>query len=440
MLALVRTVIVRAPGILRKSAIFVTNSGALAIGTIAMSGLGFVYWWLAARTFPPEVIGNASALLSMIGLVALLGEAGLGTLLIGEIVRYPGRESGLAAAATCVGGAIALGVALSFVFGEALFMPAGPIDGWLEAGLFVLTCMLTALSIVLDQALVGNLRSSGRMVRQLLFSAFKLMLIAGAAYVGFFSSTMIVLTWATGLLASWIALDLLTRGGARRLVALPDFRLLYKLRRKVFDHYALDVASQASGLIMPYLVLVLLSPAINAAFMSIWMLVSVAAMIPAAMATVLFPVVRANSTQSRHDIIVSLTASLLFALICANFIFLYSQQMLALFNPAYPSIAGPSLCFLGFSLVGSTLKFHTCALARLDDRMRKASFWFALGGALELCLAVAGAKLDGLQGLVVGWTLAVIIEGACAAFVIVAATRRADSVAGPVGQEPARSL
>lgn len=439
MLALARTAIHRVPRILRKSAVLVTNSGALAIGTTAMAGLGFVYWWLAARTFPPEVIGNASALLSMIALVTLLGESGLGTLVIGETVRHPGRESGLAAAAMCVAGVIALGVALSFVLGEALFLPAGPIDGWLEAGLFVLTCVLTTLSVVLDQALVGNLRSSGRMVRQVLFSAFKLMLVAGAAYVGFASSNAIVLTWVVGLLASWIVLDLLTRGGARRLVALPDFQLLYKLRRKVFDHYVLDVASQASGLIMPYLVVVLLSPTINAAFLSVWMVVSVAAMIPAAMATVLFPVVRANSAQSKHFILVSLTASLLFALICANFIFLYSVQILALFNPAYPNIAGSSLCLLGFSLVGSVLKFHACALARLGDRMRKASFWFAFGGALELCLAVAGAKLGGLQGLVVGWTLAVSIEGACAAFVIVVATRL-DSISGPVSEEPAPSL
>jgi hypothetical protein len=74
-----------------------------------------------------------------------------------------------------------------------------------------------------------------------------------------------------------------------------------------------------------------------------------------------------------------------------------------------------SLRLLGFSLLGSTL--HGCALARLGDWMGRASFWFALGGSLGLCFAVAGAKLDGLQGLVVGWTLAISIEGACAALV-----------------------
>jgi hypothetical protein len=70
--------------------------------------------------------------------------------------------------------------------------------------------------------------------------------------------------------------------------------------------------------------------------------------------------------------------------------------------------------------------------------MRKASRWFALGGLLELCFAVAGAKLGGLQGLVVGWTLAVSIEGACAALVLASATRP-DSAAGPVHEGRAPS-
>ncbi|TIU86713.1 MAG: hypothetical protein E5W03_08610 [Mesorhizobium sp.] len=203
----------------------------------------------------------------------------------------------------------------------------------------------------------------------------------------------------------------------------------------MFDHYALDVAVQAPAVIMPYLVLVLLSPTINAAFVSLWMLVSMASLIPAAMATALFPVVRASPKQSRHDTLLSVTASLLFSLVCAVFIFTYSQTILAVFNPAYPEIAGSSLRFLGFSLLGSTLKFHACTLARLGDRMRKASRWFALGGLLELCLVIAGAKHGGLQGLVLGWTLAVSIEGACAALTLAFETNL-DSAAGPVHEGP----
>ena len=165
-------------------------------------------------------------------------------------------------------------------------------------------------------------------------------------------------------------MDLLTRGGARDLVGPPDFQLLQTLRKKVFDHYALDVALQAPGISMPYLVLVLLSPAINAAFVCLWMLVTIASLIPAAMATALFPVVRASPKQSRHDILLSVMASLLFSLVCAVFVFTYSQTILAVFNPAYPEIAGSSLRFLGFSLLGLTLKFHGAPLEAIGAVLR----------------------------------------------------------------------
>jgi O-antigen/teichoic acid export membrane protein len=431
--------ITRVGSALRKSATLIANSGALAIGTIATAALGFVYWWLAARLFPPEVIGRVSALLSVMGLVGVLGEAGLGTLLIGEIVRHRARAPGLTAAAAVVGLALAVVLALLLVVGEAnLISGRGPIDGWLEASLFVFGCGLTTLSMVGDQALVGNLNSTGRMMQQVQFSVLKLMLIAAAVIAGWTSDEAILLTWVIGLLASWIVFDLVSRGDARRLVGRPDFGLLHALRRKIFDHYTLDVALQAPGIIMPYLVLVLLSPVTNAAFSLLWMMVSMASVIPAVAATTLFPVVRANPTQSRHDILVSLTMSLLFSLICAVLVFVYSREILALFNPAYPEIAGSSMRLLGFSLLGSTLKFHACALARLGDRMRKAAPWFALGALLELCFAIAGAKLAGLQGLVVGWTLAVTIEGACAAIVFGFATKL-DSAPAPARQGPTPS-
>jgi hypothetical protein len=264
------------------------------------------------------------------------------------------------------------------------------------------------------------------------------MLIAAAAAAGYASNATILLTWVVGLLTSWIGFDLLTRGGARRLAGSPDFELLHALRGRVFGHYALDVTVLAPGVILPHLVLVLLSPAINAAFASLWMLVSMAALIPAVAATTLFPVVRANPGQSKNDILLSLTVSLLFSLVCAALVFLYSREILAIFNPVYPEIAGSSLRFLGFSLFGLTLKFHACALARLGDWMRKAAGWFALGAALELCLAVAGAKFAGLQGLVVGWTLAVSIEGACAAVVFGFATKLI-SASAAAHQAPAPS-
>jgi O-antigen/teichoic acid export membrane protein len=396
-----------------KSAALIRNSGALTVAAVVTAVLGFGYWWLAARLFPPEAIGRAAALLSVMGLFALLGDAGLGTLLVGELGRYSTRVRGLVGAAAVAGMALAVVLALAFVLGAPLIGHKTLIDDWFEGLLFVVGGGLTVFSTVGGQAFLGTLNGIGRMIQGVLFSVIKLALIGVTAAAGAVDDTAILLTWVMALVASWIGVDLATRGSARRMLGIPDFGLLHTLRRKVLGHYALDVALQGPGLVVPYLVVVLLTPTTTAAFAVVWMLISTASVIPALLATVLFPVVRASPDQFRHHFLLSLTASLLFSLAGAVFVLVYSREILAIFNPAYPDIAGSGLRFLGFSLLGSTLKFHACTLARLSDAMRRASVWFMLGGLLELGFAVAGAKLGGLEGLVVGWTAAVSIEGAC---------------------------
>jgi O-antigen/teichoic acid export membrane protein len=94
-----------------RHATLLKNSGALAFAAASAAVLGFAYWWLAARCFSPDAMGKASALLSLMGFAGLLGDAGLGTLLAGEIIRNPKTQHGLIMAAILV--ALFLSVAVS---------------------------------------------------------------------------------------------------------------------------------------------------------------------------------------------------------------------------------------------------------------------------------------------------------------------------------------
>jgi hypothetical protein len=56
---------------------------------------------------------------------------------------------------------------------------------------------------------------------------------------------------------------------------------------------------------------------------------------------------------------------------CAVFIFTYSQQILGILNPAYPVIAGMSLRFIGFGLLGVNAQIpclHAGAVGRRDGQ------------------------------------------------------------------------
>ena len=72
--------------LIHNNAVILTNSGLLALGSALAAGMGFAYWWLAARAFPPAAVGVQSALISAMAFIGLLGEAGFGTMLVGVVL------------------------------------------------------------------------------------------------------------------------------------------------------------------------------------------------------------------------------------------------------------------------------------------------------------------------------------------------------------------
>ena len=89
------------------------NAGSL-IGTWGVnSGLGFVYWWLAAHEFTPQDVGISSASISAMRLLGEICMMGLGTLLITELPRQPKQVGSLISTAlivVCVVGGCAGGI------------------------------------------------------------------------------------------------------------------------------------------------------------------------------------------------------------------------------------------------------------------------------------------------------------------------------------------
>ena len=55
---------------MRWNSAIVENAASLVGTTIVTSGLGFVYWWLAARQFRPEAVGLAVAAIAPMTLLA----------------------------------------------------------------------------------------------------------------------------------------------------------------------------------------------------------------------------------------------------------------------------------------------------------------------------------------------------------------------------------
>ena len=145
---------------LKANSVMLVNSGSLVGTTIVTSVLGFIYWWVAARRFTPEIVGTGSAAISSMTLLGTFCVLGLGTLLITEIPRKPEQAIPLISTSLVIV-AVAGGLAgllfaliapmLSYQFS---YLNASSID----VISYAMGVSLTSVTLVLDQALIGLLR------------------------------------------------------------------------------------------------------------------------------------------------------------------------------------------------------------------------------------------------------------------------------------------
>ncbi len=398
------------------SAVFAVNSGAMTIGNFASAALGFVYWWLAARLFPPHAVGVAGAVVPIIGLMALIGDGGIGALVNGEALQHKGRRSGLIPAAL-IAAFISSGIcsliylALAKSFGwEVMKFVDSPVTGLL----FITAGALTGLSIVLDLAFIGLLQGRLHMYRNLVFATLKLLFlfIASLGLVSMRGETVIIWTWTLGIAASIILGGLLALRNDAAVLHTPNFGPLLVRVPTLVNHHLLNLASQAPSLILPFLVAMLLSPDVNAAFYATWLIIHVLLFIPTSLTAVLYTVGMNEPETFAARLKTSLTISTGVGLATGLGIFFFSESLVGLFNHAYPAIVGSSLRFMGFGLLGLMIKCHYVILSRLRKRMLKAAGYLGFGCLLEIGLAAVGSQISGLEGLTLGWLLALFVQSA----------------------------
>ncbi|MBY3130596.1 polysaccharide biosynthesis protein [Rhizobium laguerreae] len=409
----VSAAITKVQSLLINQAALLLNAGMLGLGTLMTAVLGFIYWWFAARSFSAEAVGLAAAAISLMNLLANLGEVGLGPFLMGEI----GRQK---RAGPFLTGALLASFSASIVVGLIYLAIAawtstqlGSIVGSAATDLFfVAGCALTAVTLVLDQALVGLLRSGLQLARNVVFAASKLLLLVALGLtLGRASSELAIFTtWFTGQLVSLVVVAGLLAYAGGRVFHRPEIRAFRPVLGQVFGHHTLSMAVQAPALLLPFVVTVMLSAEINAAFYAAWTVLNVALLVPASLASVLFAIAVREPELFPARLRLSLGLSMLVCAATALAFLFLSRFMLWIFNPAYAVIAGNSLQFLGVAAFGMALKYHYLAVQRVRRRLGFATLVLTGGAVLEIAAAVGGAQF-GIAGTANFWVIAVFLEG-----------------------------
>jgi O-antigen/teichoic acid export membrane protein len=389
-----------------------TNAGSMVGTTAVTSLLGVAFWLVAAHHFSQKAVGIASASVAAMTLLGFMATLGMGTLLMGELPR---REDGQR---SLLNAALAVAASTGFVFGLAFALTAPLVSTNLEAlgaslpaaGFFAAGVGLTALALVLDQALIGLLRGGLQLSRNVVFALIKLLaLIAIAVLAANAGAPWIYSAWAGGIALS---LFVLVRFYARRSgdPLRPDFAGLRSLRASAVSHAAVNLALETADLAMPILVVAIVSATAAASFYMAWMITNLLVMVPLALSMVLYAIGSGNDRRLRARFRFSLAVSLAFGLIANLVLIPAASPILGTFGHAYSDQATMPLHILALGALPLAFKTHYVAIRRVHRRLGTALPVVWGGTLLELGGGAIGASLGGLLGLALGWLAGLCVE------------------------------
>ncbi|HEY7271189.1 MAG TPA: hypothetical protein VH502_00555, partial [Actinoplanes sp.] len=289
------------------------NAGSLMGTTVVTSLFGFAYWWLAARTAPAEAVGQASAAVSAMTLIGTIGMFGMGTMLISDLPSIRTRKWELISTCLLVSGAAATLGGILYVALAHLAIPGlrDALGSTPATVLLIGGIALNAVTLVLDEALVGLLSGPLQLMRNFWFAGLKLAFLGALAFLPItVSGGQLLLTWIAGMVLS---VAILGRTMRRRGIVdslRPRLQLLRGRGRATFDHNLLNLATYLPRAALPLVVTAVLSAEANASFYTAFMVTSFLAMVPGNVALTLFAVAsgdkRALTSKVRVGLLICL--------------------------------------------------------------------------------------------------------------------------------------
>jgi len=393
------------------------NAASLVATFCVKAGLGFAYWWVAARQFSPSAVGFSSAAISALTLLGTLCMLGFGTLLIRELPKQRGQEVVLISTALILVALAGACIGLLFALVVPFFsVDLQPLRASIQAvALFAIGAGLTAVNLVLDQALIGFLRGDLQLWRNILFASAKLVALTLVSFwLAQRTGLSIFATWTFGDAFSLIILGgyaLIKRKWNGR-IPLPRWNLLRQMGPLALQHHLLNLLLIGPNLALPLLVTALLSTTMNAWFYIAFLIADIVYVVPQALVTALYAVSSAQPDVLMRKIRLSMGLALLTCVLAISVLLLGSKQLLGVFGAGYAEQGVWSMRIMGLGAIPFLIKDHYVTICRVQDRIAKTLLPLAYGAALEVGLAILGARLGSISGLSLGWVIAVCIEAA----------------------------
>jgi O-antigen/teichoic acid export membrane protein len=382
------------------------NSYALVANTVVSSGLGVLYWLVAARLFADENVGINAAMISAMIFLAKLAQFNLVNGL-NRFVPAAGRDTRrLIATSYLVAIPLAGVAALIFVAGLGVWAPDLQVirDSVIFVAAFVAATMAWAVFVLQDAALTGLRRATWVLAENSFFGLAKIALlvalVVAAPRIGIFAS------WTLPLLLIIIPVNwLLFRRAVPRHVS--DTRTAANgvdaraIARFVTADFAASFGWMVPTNLMPVIVLTLAGAEANAYFYLSWTI-----------ANALFAFARSTGMSLITEValdpeklwpysrrVLAQTSGLVVPV--AAGLVLFAPYVLQLFGSNYSNEGATVLRLLVTAAVANVIISLYAAILRIERRMRALSILYFVLGSLVVSLSFLLIRRVGIAG--VGW-------------------------------------
>lgn len=377
--------------------------------------LGLVYWMVVARLVPAPRVGVASTAMFSASLIAALGVLGMTSLvlvILGDLPRHDQRA--VVSTTVLVAGTVTAAIALA-VWGVSPVM--GPSFQRLGADttnalLFVLGTGVFTASSVLDAIAIGMRRGPVQLLRNVVYAVLKVSLVVVAVLLGARTTTGILVAWDAAMLISFPVVFRALR--LHQGTAAPTWRDRLAVIRRYgtlsLRHHILNVAISAVGFFLPVVAAMFAAPRDMAYFSMAQLVAGSALLLPFLLTMSLFVESSGDEELLRRN----LRRTLPVGLACAVFVIAVLEPgggiVLGFFGHDYVTHGLFPLRVLLLGGLPYVAKDHFVAVRRAQERLGEAAKIGAISTLVEIAAASAGGALAGLDGLVLGWLAATVLE------------------------------
>jgi O-antigen/teichoic acid export membrane protein len=387
------------------------NAYALMASNVVSSGLGLIYWGLAARFYAPSAVGEASAVISTSLFVTAVSQLNLRVALM-RLVPEAGKQTGrlvLTAYATSsfttaiVASACVLAIPVLFP-NSALIGALGPIGA---LGFVVGTVSWTIFNLQ-DGVLTGLRRALWVPVENASYGIAKIILL------------VIFVTWAPvlGVVGSWfIPMALVVVGVSMVLFRwIPQHahatgeRSFAMDRRRLLGFIAGDYLASLISVgittLLPVLITVTLGPRDGAFFYVVWIIGTSLNLLP--IYTCASMTVEAlHGSADVHTAVRRVSLHLARILVPVALVTaVASPLILSVFGPDYATNGTDALRVIALSVVPFGVNVMTMAIARIRGRASEIILVQAALAVSTLALTVVLLQPMGVTGVAIAWLLA----------------------------------